>query len=88
MITQLQGHNSMSIIHCTSLGLLNTCSLSFCPLPLLSTSSKLDATMVEELDSTLNEGKEIAALYQEISKTLSTSHLQFESVSGQWLTTV
>ena len=80
----------MSIIHCTSLGLLlsNTCSLSFCPLPLLSTSSQLDATMVEELDSTLNEGKEIAALYQEISKTLSTSHLQFESVSGQWLTTV
>ena len=44
--------------------------------------------MVEELDSTLNKGKEIAALYQEISKTLSTSYLQFESVSGQRLTTV
>ena len=44
--------------------------------------------MVEELDSTLNEGKEIAALYQEISKTLSTRHLQFESVSGRWLTAV
>ena len=39
--------------------------------------------MVENLDSTLNKGKEIGAMYQEINKTLSTRHLQFESVSLQ-----
>ena len=73
-------HGSRLII----LFLLSFLPFSFPPLCFF----QLDATMVEELDSTLNEGKEIATLYQEINKTLSTRHLQFESVSDRWLTAV
>ena len=59
-------------------------SVSVCQPPLPpSLSPQLDASMVENLDSALNEGKEIGAMYQEINKTLSTRHLQFESVGLQ-----
>lgn len=38
--------------------------------------------MIEELDTTLHEGKEITGVYEEIMKTLSTSHLEFLHVSS------
>ena len=40
--------------------------------------------MLKELDSNLNEGKEISAVYQEIMKTLPAEHLQFDKVSTAW----
>lgn len=40
-----------------------------------------DSATTEDLDSNLHEGKEITAVYEEIMKTLSTSHLKFDTVS-------
>ena len=39
--------------------------------------------MIEELDSLLHSGQEITAIYEELTKTVPTNHLQFDSVSVQ-----
>ncbi len=38
--------------------------------------------MIAELDSNLHEGQELRELYEEIMKTLPTTHLEFTSVSS------
>ena len=42
--------------------------------------SQLTSGMIEELDSLLHTGTEIAAIYEELTKTLPSDHLEFTTV--------
>ena len=42
--------------------------------------SQLTSGMIEELDSLLHTGTEITAIYEELTKTLPSDHLEFTTV--------
>ena len=46
---------------------------------------QLTSGMIEELDSLLHTGTEIVAIYEELTKTLPSDHLEFTTVRASAL---